>query len=55
MDRAACRSQPSQAKDAQMDTVTALSELLTVLEEKHYAAVVLIVLFLINKLGPPKG
>jgi hypothetical protein len=38
-----------------MDTVTALSQLLTVLEEKHYAAVVLIVLLLITRLGPPKG
>jgi uncharacterized protein YejL (UPF0352 family) len=55
MDRAARRSPLSYAKDEHMDTVTALSELLTVLEEKHYAAVVLIVLFLINKLGPPKG
>lgn len=38
-----------------MDTLSALSQFLTVLEEHRYAAVILIVLLLINKLGPPKG
>lgn len=38
-----------------MDTLTTLGQFLTVLEENHYAAVVLVVLLLITKLGPPKG
>ena len=42
-------------KDKHMDTMTALSQFLTVLEEHRYGAVVLIVLLLINKLGPPKA
>lgn len=38
-----------------MDTLAALGHFLTVLDANHFAAVVLVVLVLISKLGPPKG
>jgi len=38
-----------------MESLTTLGQLLALLEEHLYGAGVLIILLLINKLGPPKG